>query len=166
MRGLTSAAPRRRSSSSRRRRTDVPPGRRCRRPRSRTTRIGGGGLRRSWMRGARDARKGLPHSGCLRAWRRSIPHLYSTPSVLSPMLRADRIQEREYQVKLAEEAGRQNSLLVLPTGLGKTVVACYVIAAKLTATDGRALILAPSRPLADQHRASLDEFLDAGPVAL
>ena len=82
------------------------------------------------------------------------------------MLRSDLIQEREYQVKLAEEASRQNSLLVLPTGLGKTVVACYVIAARLTATDGRALILAPSRPLADQHRASLDEFLDAGPVAL
>jgi len=82
------------------------------------------------------------------------------------MLRADRIEEREYQVKLAEEAGRQNSLLVLPTGLGKTVVACYVIAARLSATDGRALILAPSRPLADQHRVSLGEFLDAGPVAL
>lgn len=82
------------------------------------------------------------------------------------MLRADRIQEREYQVKLAEEASHANSLLVLPTGLGKTVVACYVIAARLSDSDGRALILAPSRPLADQHRATFGKFLDAGPVAL
>ena len=82
------------------------------------------------------------------------------------MLRTDRIQERAYQVKLAEEAGASNSLLVLPTGLGKTVVACYVIASRLGATGGRALVLAPSRPLADQHRVTFTEKLDAGPIAL
>ena len=82
------------------------------------------------------------------------------------MLRADRVQPRAYQVKLAEEAAGSNSLLVLPTGLGKTVVACYVIAGRLAKSGGRALILAPSRPLADQHRNTLGEFLDAGPVAL
>ena len=81
------------------------------------------------------------------------------------MLRADRVEERDYQRNLAQEALAANSLLVLPTGLGKTVVAFMVIAARLAKTGGRAVILAPSRPLADQHRATASAFLDAGPVA-
>ena len=87
-------------------------------------------------------------------------------AVGAEVLRADRIQERTYQTQLAEEARRANSLLVLPTGLGKTVIACLVIAAKVAESGGRALILAPSRPLADQHRRTMESFLEAGPVAL
>jgi len=75
------------------------------------------------------------------------------------------VQDRAFQRNLAEEALAGNSLLVLPTGLGKTVIAALVIAAVLERVGGRALVLAPSRPLADQHRATFSRFLDAGPVA-
>jgi Fanconi anemia group M protein len=83
------------------------------------------------------------------------------------VLRKDRVQERTYQKNLAEEVlSGGNALLVLPTGLGKTVIACLVIAERLEAVGGRAVMLAPSRPLVDQHRKTLTEFLDAGEVGM
>jgi len=80
------------------------------------------------------------------------------------VIREGVLQERSYQTHLAEEALRANSLVVLPTGLGKTVIGCRVIADRLAVSGGRALFLAPSRPLADQHRGTMERLLE-GPVA-
>lgn len=83
-----------------------------------------------------------------------------------PLVRENVIEEREFQTSIAEEAAEKSSLVVIPTGLGKTVIACLVIAKKLR-MGGRALIVAPTRPLANQHANSIRKFLTLGsPVCL
>ncbi len=69
-----------------------------------------------------------------------------------PLLRQG-IEKREYQIKIAEEAKRRNTLVVLPTGLGKTIIA--VLTAVDSLEKGRVLFLAPTKPLVHQH---LDTF--------
>jgi len=61
------------------------------------------------------------------------------------------IEERDYQINLAQQAKTENSLIVLPTGLGKTTIALHVIADCLSRRNGGILFLAPTRVLANQH---------------
>ncbi len=62
------------------------------------------------------------------------------------------IEAREYQRAIAKSALTANTLVVLPTGLGKTIVALLVAADRLTAhPQSKILILAPTRPLVLQH---------------
>jgi ERCC4-related helicase len=68
-----------------------------------------------------------------------------------PLIRKDVIEQRLYQLALASSALRGSCLCVLPTGLGKTVVALMVIAARLGDLGGKALILSPTKPLVEQH---------------
>ncbi|HKJ96778.1 MAG TPA: DEAD/DEAH box helicase family protein, partial [Thermoplasmataceae archaeon] len=46
----------------------------------------------------------------------------------NPLLSKKVIEPREYQTNLYDEAVNQNTLIVLPTGLGKTIIAAMVIA--------------------------------------
>ncbi len=72
--------------------------------------------------------------------------------VSHPLVKPETIEEREYQRRIVESALKKNTLVVLPTGVGKTVVAALVIAERLRNHPGtRALFLAPTRPLASQH---------------
>ncbi|MGZ4917082.1 MAG: DEAD/DEAH box helicase [Halobacteriota archaeon] len=68
------------------------------------------------------------------------------------------IEARTYQVALAESALLAPTLIVLPTGLGKTVVALLTIARRLE-NGGRALFLAPTKPLVEQHAQFLRSHL-------
>src|SRR5437879_6982705 len=62
------------------------------------------------------------------------------------------IDVRDYQRNIAASALEKNTLVVLPTGLGKTVVALLVARGRLVALPtGRVLFLAPTRPLVIQH---------------
>ena len=62
------------------------------------------------------------------------------------------IEVREYQRAIAKSALESNTLVVLPTGLGKTVVALLVAVERLGMfPDGKVLVLAPTRPLVLQH---------------
>jgi Fanconi anemia group M protein len=70
------------------------------------------------------------------------------------------IEARLYQVALAKSAARASTLIVLPTGLGKTVVALLVIAKRLE-EDGRIIFLAPTKPLVEQHAEFLRSHLIA-----
>ena len=63
----------------------------------------------------------------------------------------DSIEVRDYQINLAQQAKTENSLIVLPTGLGKTTIALHVIAHFLSKRKGGILFLAPTRVLANQH---------------
>ncbi|MGZ4853440.1 MAG: DEAD/DEAH box helicase, partial [Halobacteriota archaeon] len=67
-------------------------------------------------------------------------------------------EARAYQLALAESATRASTMIVLPTGLGKTIVALLVIAKRLE-NDGRVLFLAPTKPLVEQHAAFLRSHL-------
>lgn len=73
--------------------------------------------------------------------------------VRHPLLREGQVEFRGYQVNLARMAARENTLVVLPTGMGKTVVALLAIADALQAGAKRILVLAPTRPLVEQHGA-------------
>ncbi|HYA33593.1 MAG TPA: DEAD/DEAH box helicase family protein, partial [Candidatus Bathyarchaeia archaeon] len=68
------------------------------------------------------------------------------------------VEARAYQLALAESAARASTMIVLPTGLGKTIVALLVIA-KCLEKDGRVLFLAPTKPLVEQHAAFLRAHL-------
>ncbi|HJJ36557.1 MAG TPA: helicase-related protein, partial [Methanocorpusculum sp.] len=59
------------------------------------------------------------------------------------------IEERVYQTAIADRAAGANTLVVLPTGMGKTAVALLLAARRLDL--GRVLILAPTKPLVEQH---------------
>ncbi|MGZ4885092.1 MAG: helicase-related protein [Halobacteriota archaeon] len=68
------------------------------------------------------------------------------------------VEARVYQVALAESAARASTMIVLPTGLGKTVVALLVIAKRLE-EGGRIIFLAPTKPLVEQHAEFLRTHL-------
>jgi Fanconi anemia group M protein len=70
-----------------------------------------------------------------------------------PLIKPDTVEQRLYQLNLAGKALEGSSLVVLPTGLGKTIVALFVIASRLQRFGGKALILSPTKPLVEQHAA-------------
>ncbi len=66
---------------------------------------------------------------------------------------------RAYQLSIFESImARGNTLVVLPTGLGKTLIALMLIRAKMK--EGRCLFLTPTKPLAKQHADSIKEILE------
>ncbi|MHA2320504.1 MAG: helicase-related protein, partial [Candidatus Thorarchaeota archaeon] len=78
-----------------------------------------------------------------------------------PMIRKDSVEYRAYQVNLAEVAARESTMIVLSTGLGKTVIAALVAAKRLMQhPDSKVLFLAPSRPLVDQQARYLRRALN------
>ncbi|WP_456369828.1 DEAD/DEAH box helicase [Geoglobus sp.] len=79
-----------------------------------------------------------------------------------PLIKQRAIERRGYQLSLAASALMENTLIVLPTGLGKTVVALLVIASRLLNHDGKVLFLAPTKPLVEQHAEFLRRTLRVG----
>jgi ERCC4-related helicase len=77
------------------------------------------------------------------------------------LIKEHSLEKRAYQVELAQIATEQNTLAVLPTGLGKTAIALLAIAHYLSKSmDNRCLILAPTRVLVHQHYSFLREHLE------
>ena len=74
-------------------------------------------------------------------------------------IKPNSIERREYQVKIAETCLKNNSLVVLPTGMGKTLIALFLILDKLKESKNKILFLAPTKPLVLQHAQFLKEFL-------
>lgn len=64
------------------------------------------------------------------------------------------IQPREYQQKIFETASKHNTLVVLPTGMGKTLIALMLSIDRIKKfPKSKILFLAPTRPLASQHHS-------------
>lgn len=76
------------------------------------------------------------------------------------------IEKRDYQVNLANQAIKENCIVVLPTGLGKTAIALNVIAEYLAKGTGGALFLAPTRVLVHQHYEFLKTNLTLDDISL
>lgn len=76
------------------------------------------------------------------------------------------IEQRDYQVNLANQAIKENCIVVLPTGLGKTAIALQVIAEYLSKGTGGALFLAPTRVLVNQHYEFLKTHLTLDDISL
>ena len=76
------------------------------------------------------------------------------------MLSSD-FEAREYQRQIAEVATSTNTLVVLPTGLGKTIIAIMVAAEMLRRhPESKVMVLAPTRPLVLQHLRSFRSQLN------
>ena len=75
------------------------------------------------------------------------------------LIKPKTIEHRSYQVSIAESALSRNTLVVLPTGMGKTVIALLVIAEILRRKEGKILFLAPTKPLVIQHSNFLRNHL-------
>lgn len=70
------------------------------------------------------------------------------------------IRPREYQQKIFETCREKNCLVVLPTGIGKTLVALMLSIHRLKQfPESKVLFLAPTRPLAEQHFAYFQKHL-------
>ncbi len=78
--------------------------------------------------------------------------------VKHPLLRPERIRAFPFQLVIARRALEEDVLVVLPTGLGKTVIAALVAAERLRARRGKVLFLAPTRPLVEQHYRSFGQW--------
>ncbi len=83
------------------------------------------------------------------------------PCISHPLIRPDSIESREYQLAIAMKALDANTLVILPTGLGKTAIALLVAASRIYNEGGRVLMLAPTKPLVEQHLRFFERFLIA-----
>lgn len=62
------------------------------------------------------------------------------------------VSPREYQQKIFETCTKKNCLVVLPTGLGKTLIALMLSIERIKKFPGKKVVfLAPTKPLAEQH---------------
>ncbi len=68
------------------------------------------------------------------------------------------VEERDYQINIASVCRERSTLVVLPTGLGKTIIALLVMIERLE--EGKILFLAPTRPLVEQHASFLKKALE------
>jgi Fanconi anemia group M protein len=75
-----------------------------------------------------------------------------------PLIRQNFVSRREYQEAIFINCLNKNCLVVIPTGLGKTIIALMLAVHRLTEIpNSKVILLAPTKPLVDQHYNS---FLD------
>ncbi|MGQ9596834.1 MAG: ERCC4 domain-containing protein [Thermoproteota archaeon] len=86
--------------------------------------------------------------------------------VVHPLIRGGMVRARSYQINISLAALGGNTLVVLPTGLGKTVIALLVIAERLRRKDGICVFLAPTKPLVEQHYSFFKGCLNLDPNLL
>lgn len=80
--------------------------------------------------------------------------VYITHEYIKP----DSVERREFQYNIAQSAANASTLVVLPTGMGKTIIALLVIAEELK-KGKNVLFLSPTKPLVNQHAQSLSTLL-------
>ncbi|MCK5217592.1 MAG: DEAD/DEAH box helicase [Methanosarcinales archaeon] len=80
-----------------------------------------------------------------------------------PLIKPNSIERRLYQLSLAGCALGESTLIVLPTGLGKTIIALLAIARRLQEYQGTVIILSPTKPLVEQHATFLKTVMNLPP---
>ncbi|MBO3755428.1 MAG: DEAD/DEAH box helicase, partial [Candidatus Brockarchaeota archaeon] len=84
--------------------------------------------------------------------------------VKHPMIKPDALEVREYQVKIAKSCLNGNTLVCLPTGLGKTLIALLATAEMLRLKpQSKVIFLSPTRPLVLQHLNTFRKILALNP---
>lgn len=77
-----------------------------------------------------------------------------------PFIAPEAVEKRLYQFSIAMRALDGNTLVVIPTGLGKTAIALIVAASRLYRAGGKVLMLAPTKPLVEQHLRYFEKLLN------
>jgi len=67
-------------------------------------------------------------------------------------------QARTYQQSIFGNSINKNSLVVIPTGMGKTVIAIMLASYYFNKTNKKILFLAPTKPLVEQQEKSFKDF--------
>ena len=68
---------------------------------------------------------------------------------------------RLYQQTILNTAANNNTMVVLPTGMGKTAIALLLTAQRLTQyPHSKILLLAPTKPLCEQHQTTFKKHVD------
>ena len=81
-----------------------------------------------------------------------------------PLIKREAIEKRDYQINIANSCAERSTLVVLPTGMGKTICAIHVIANRLEKFSGKKILfLAPTKPLVEQHKTFINDFLLVDP---
>ncbi len=85
----------------------------------------------------------------------------------SRFLRTENLEFRGYQFNIVKAIySKENTLVILPTALGKTPIALFSMAGAISSNE-RAIFLAATKPLAEQHYNSVIERMqNIGRVAL
>jgi len=79
--------------------------------------------------------------------------------VVHPLVRPGAVRALPFQLDMARVGLDEDLLVVLPTGLGKTVIAALIAAEVLRRSDGKVVFLAPTRPLVQQHAEAFARWL-------
>ncbi|MDD1658889.1 MAG: DEAD/DEAH box helicase, partial [Methanomicrobiales archaeon] len=79
--------------------------------------------------------------------------------ITHPLIHPESLEERRFQLTIALHALEGNTMVVLPTGLGKTAIALIVAASRIYNKGGRVLVLAPTKPLVEQHLRFFEKLL-------
>ncbi len=79
-----------------------------------------------------------------------------------PLIELKTVSHRLFQHSISEKAYSRNTLVVLPTGLGKTIIALLVTAETLYRTSGKVIFTAPTRPLVEQHLETFRSLMVEG----
>ena len=83
-----------------------------------------------------------------------------TEFVQHPLIKPNSITKRLYQETIIGSAVKWNTLTVLPTGVGKTVIAILAAAYQLRKyPSSKCVILAPTKPLVLQHHQTFQDFM-------
>ncbi len=78
-----------------------------------------------------------------------------------PLIKPNTIEARLYQQTLFASCIKENSLVILPTGLGKTVLYLMITAQRLEKfPEGKIVFCAPTKPLLDQHERTTRNSLN------
>ena len=76
-----------------------------------------------------------------------------------PLLKRNKLIRRKYQENIFINCLNSNCLVVIPTGLGKTIIALLLAIYKLNEIkNSKILFLAPTKPLVVQHKNVFSEF--------
>ncbi|MCL4374074.1 MAG: DEAD/DEAH box helicase [Candidatus Marsarchaeota archaeon] len=87
-------------------------------------------------------------------------------SPYSRLLNIDGMEPRQYQISIARSIYNGDStLVILPTGLGKTLIAALAMARALH-QGKKAIFLAPTKPLSEQHFSTMRKLLNVGTDAM
>lgn len=77
------------------------------------------------------------------------------------------LKPRKYQEKILETSKDKNTLVVLPTGLGKTAISLLLSIERLNKyPNSKVIICSPSKPLASQHLKTFKEHTNIKEISL